>query len=576
MRGRGLSLSVLWLKILLIALYLLCVGAVIATVCYFDHKPVVSHVPEKQPSSILAVIASISNLTIGALLALGTANAWWRSAVRGSTVRRLHLIWEHGAGRGIFDAFRAGWDSRFVAMVAILVSTVHLVAEPLIQRSVNTMNGQITRPFTMHLNLPQTLPDGWVGELGPLNDGDLDNHLIGSPKGVSALRAWFTNETISSTSGLRDDEDRTGYICPVNSTCNATIAGPGIGYHCSKSSTPFNLTAPENVGRVVFLSELDISNVTSETNQTLLTYTSLYLSDVSESCTGTLYVENCTIWSATVAYPVILTSDVITFSLAEADLPPIVSNYTSPGDMLFLGDTPTTGANADVGMLLGIYIFLHEMMTTYAVLSGPHSVLPSTWVSGLFLHSDATGSICGTRLYYSEPVPGMRSTIKSFLAHLAFNGGNSSFRQTVAAQQVTNTVLYTRDNGFLAAAVIVMILGLVAAMTLFWGFWDTGHYQSLSPIETGRAFGAPLLKHSAIGPGDSVEKLLERIGDVPVVLDENGRLVRIGGILLSELAVQSPLLPQAGSRTGMLSEQSSWKPGLTEDVAIMEMERGAS
>jgi hypothetical protein len=293
---------------------------------------------------------------------------------------------------------------------------------------------------------------------------------------------------------------------------------------------------------VVFLSQLDRSEVTTETEQATLIITSQFLTDVSESCAGTLYTEHCKIWSATVNYPVILKSNVITFDMDVTEPLAIISNYTSPADRL-VSDNRSLNGRADAGMLSGIYGFFREPCTTYATLGGPHSVTTSTWVSTLFYHTNGAATACD-RMYYISPVTGMLSIIRSFLTYLSFNNANSTYRQTVAAQQVNNYVMYTRNDGILVAAVLVMMLGLLAAMALFWGFWNVNIYQGLGPIETGRAFGAPLLGNAVIGPDNSIEELLEKIGDVPVVVDEDGRLVRVGGNVSLDLAGQNPLLEQ--------------------------------
>jgi Protein of unknown function (DUF3176) len=566
---RKKSVAIPWLNILLVILYLICIAAVVITICMFHQKTVVNRNPERQPSSILAVIVSLSNFSLATLLAAGIANAWWFSAKRGTTLHRLHLIWEHGVGRGVFAALQAGWDSRMVAIGSVLVAVVHFASDPLVQRGISTTNGQIHEDFTMNLNVPQTLPDYWTGTRQIDANGGRSGAILGSPAGIQALRGWFRNTTMYSTYTLGDTESTTGYICPANSTCTAIVPGPGIGYDCFTSSSPFNLTDPNNYNTTTFSIDLGVNNASYGTNQTFLTLNSSYLADVSDSCLGTLYVETCTIWSATVAYPIVLTSDVITFNLAETELPPVMSNYTSPGDLL------SSAAFSGAGMLLGIDHFLRQVMITDSRLTGPSAASSSTWIGVLFTTPNLTRSQC--ELQYIQPAPYVLGAIKSFVARLAFNSGNSTNRQSLAAQQIINAALYKRDNGFLAAAVVVMAVGLLAALTLFWGFWEVGPDRSLSPIETGKSFGAPLLSHATTDPTEPVERLLDRIGTVPVAHDESGRIVRTDRIPLTESAVRSPLLERMGSDIEKLQEPlPAPKPAFAEDIAPIGRERSSS
>lgn len=54
-----------------------------------------------------------------------------------------------------------------------------------------------------------------------------------------------------------------------------------------------------------------------------------------------------------------------------------------------------------------------------------------------------------------------------------------------------NHPIYTSSYLFLALAVLFSLLGWIATLPVFLGWWHLGRAVSLSPIETAKAFGAP-------------------------------------------------------------------------------------
>lgn len=65
--------------------------------------------------------------------------------------------------------------------------------------------------------------------------------------------------------------------------------------------------------------------------------------------------------------------------------------------------------------------------------------------------------------------------------------------QTVNMSQKRTIQVYVSNYAFLAAGVAVMLLAVIGVMPLFYGFWDLGRDVTLSPTETAKAFGAPVL-----------------------------------------------------------------------------------
>ncbi|KAK0614391.1 hypothetical protein B0T14DRAFT_570330 [Immersiella caudata] len=82
------------------------------------------------------------------------------------------------------------------------------------------------------------------------------------------------------------------------------------------------------------------------------------------------------------------------------------------------------------------------------------------------------------------------------------NGSDADkYRIMPAQQQIlmrqTYTIQVFRSNyAFLAGGIAVMVIATLGVLPLFYGFWTLGRSMSLSPVETAKAFGAPMLEGS--------------------------------------------------------------------------------
>ena len=69
------------------------------------------------------------------------------------------------------------------------------------------------------------------------------------------------------------------------------------------------------------------------------------------------------------------------------------------------------------------------------------------------------------------------------------------------------TLLFHSDYRFLGAALAVMFVAFMALTALLWGWWDLERSVSLSPLETAKAFDAPLMKRA--GQNSTVEEMIK-------------------------------------------------------------------
>lgn len=78
-------------------------------------------------------------------------------------------------------------------------------------------------------------------------------------------------------------------------------------------------------------------------------------------------------------------------------------------------------------------------------------------------------------------------------------------------------IVYESRYNYLAAATFISVLACCSVLPTFNGSWRLNRPFSLTPIETAKAFDAPLLRSSGTDISDlSVDKLVKRVGTTEV------------------------------------------------------------
>jgi hypothetical protein len=121
--------------------------------------------------------------------------------------------------------------------------------------------------------------------------------------------------------------------------------------------------------------------------------------------------------------------------------------------------------------------------------------------------------------------------MQEFMAHAAIVAAGASggkYDRHVTMDRTTPTTIYRADYRYLAGALIVMFAGLALVVTLLWGWWSLDRWNiTLSPLETRKAFGAPLLKSER--GSDEVDCILKDKGYVKVRYNGMGIVLNAGG-----------------------------------------------
>jgi hypothetical protein len=473
-----------------------------------------------QPTVLLAVLSSVLNLALGTVLSMSVAITWWRSALHGTTLARLHYIWDRGEGYSFAPALKAGFDARKVALIAAVIAMVKFVNNPLLQRSTHIRSREIATNEVMKMDITQRLPDGWTGTIG--NGSAIT--IVGSRFGLSDVQAWWRNDTIMS-------HNKPGYYC--NGTCEGKVQGSGISYNCSSTTEALDLSTPKNDGSIIFAINSTMSK--NSTGAPLLLLTTLYSSAVNDSCIATLSVDTCKIEAAVVEYPVTIQNSTVTLNYNGLQNMAVVSTYISAGDL------PTAPKNAGAGPLAGLnnfygyylYANVTEVFDTYinrSTYSGPSMIADLFFDPEASSYDSHTFARCG--LMWSSPTEYVLNSMHDFMFRAALRAGNGTEVQTFMAQRTSQALLFHSEYRYLAAALAVMLLALLAVLILLWGWWELGRPVSLSPLETAKAFGAPMMQHvgrnSAVGILKEMEGIGVKYDEGILLLTERGDVEEVG------------------------------------------------
>ena len=100
--------------------------------------------------------------------------------------------------------------------------------------------------------------------------------------------------------------------------------------------------------------------------------------------------------------------------------------------------------------------------------------------------------------------------------------------QTITVTQTSSEPRYRSEYAWLAGALIVTLIPTFCVTGMFWGFWKLGRPVDMSPIETAKALGSPLLISN---DGNATGREIAR--------ELNGKQVKYGGVA-SDAIVETP------------------------------------
>lgn len=437
-----------------------------------------------QPTVYLAIASAITNITLHFALSEGVNVAWWRRATQDDTkISDLHRYWSHG--NSLWAAITSGRHINLMAVACIFVA-IGPINGPLLQRASRVTVDEVQQATDMSVRIAKALPAGYTG------------YVTGRGHTVALLTPSFTS--VVNGANTQADINVTSRGCMGR--CLTVVRGAGFAINCSTSTVPYNiepLDASLN-GTQAFGSYIHWGDLLPGTIFLGVQFKS------TPNCDGNLQIRNCTMQAANVEYPVIIDGNRSTIEVDPAttmfddkvynttDVVP--DNYIGPstygGLYKALSDTYDSMGNLRWAGAIG-----YELITTGAT------------VNRYAVFNESSVIDCG--ITFTDPSLDLIKAIRDMMFRTAIAAANDSDSQSVTAQENSTIPIYESHYLYLGLAILLTGLGWLTVVPTFIGWWHVGRTVSMSPIETAKAFRAPLLESA--DSNAEADALLKELGD---------------------------------------------------------------
>ncbi|KAK4215176.1 hypothetical protein QBC37DRAFT_419778 [Rhypophila decipiens] len=487
-----------------------------------DKQPIDTWPGSISPNVMLAIATTVANPALHFAFSSAVDMAWWsRSLDDGRTMADLHYTWALAASlrQTLTHSLRHPYK---IGVLAAILNALLAANAPVLQRAVTISTTSLTDTIPANLPAAQELPQGYSGRILGFN-----NLLSFTTAEFSAVsQQYFTNQPIRV--------DQTVATACSSATCRTTIQAAGYEFTCTNTTTPF--PSPRSGHFDIFTSSITYDEFTLADNKTLVdqggltgdplfTYRALY--KTTTGCDGTLSVSTCTIRSALVEYPVIITSNgSLVLDPATTHRHDKTIKYTPPTMTKVSPGTSTHG---------GIALLLEGLFTASC---GTMLRSARGWMlfpSGTLTYQLATTNSTGGDSFdcvetWQDPTEYVLSAAREIIFRASVAAVPQTQNQSQGQEQeqeqtaspapaevvrIRTISIYTVNYAFAIAAVAVTLLTSLSILPLFAGFWRLGRSVSLSPVEIARAFGFGPLTSAAPANADS-DALLKEVGEMSI------------------------------------------------------------
>ncbi|CAI6278088.1 unnamed protein product [Periconia digitata] len=481
---------------------------------------------ELRPAILLSIFSSAYSIALGGLLTVGVAVAWWRSIAEGTPLKQLHFIKESGSPKHFYYAFLAGRKARRVAIVALLILAIRVATGPFLQRSTTELPHTSNKGLPMKMDLLDQIPDGFRNSTWAFLDTEF----------VYDGQEFFFNYDITTT------QDEPEYLCPENGTCTGHLIGPGVAWDIETTSKNLNVTDPTSDNETVFNIDMDLGPDASGTPVLYLSTT--FVSNVSNDCIADLTTQTYKIITSSILYSLTIENRTVKPDFSNASRNPFfMRNYTSQANRIPLEDEDTHVPRGPLGIIYSVFKPIYRsqaVLVTSNNSTGRYDQLIGFFTDMYYneTKSHQHDNRCGST--WDPPGQDIIDRMLQFCFRVGFdlkedkNGVTQTGTQNFTAIYEYPDQIFVTHFEWLAAAVTIMVVATIVGVALLWGSWRLGRYVTLSPLESGKALGAPLLVDRA-GDVMDAEGIVRECGEVLVRL-ENGRLVLRSGVGDAETA----------------------------------------
>jgi hypothetical protein len=483
-----------------------------------------------QPNVLLNIANQVQNLGLITMVGQGLAIAWWRQALKGSSLNTLHR--NHAYSYSFYSIITSGKHFNLIALAALMTKFA-VVDSTLFQKATKTV-------ITQQVNYTNASVTAWIETKWPEHKGGIPGDE-GNIKTVDA--AWAS--VLEAYSGkvangkLHDllGPNASFFGCDYRQECSGAIKGIGFAFNCTTNTedVDYGLQRQTQQGGVMASYPLwDIRftpNWATDSNPRAsirldMLYVDSHAGTKNGSCPGTRTRRMCDMRPAVVQYPV----TVMKPSREELAGENIVvhvkffnDNRTWP-----LG-SPLESEQIDELKVLE-YTDLQEEFNTVSTVGALTYVLNNLYSSSANLTYENDWDIASrgsqaqtvfyadndiddhSRCFYDIDKTGRddpaieilrKVNMLSFVTGLYLNGAPTTDVKARAdrgmAQQTIETAVtgiveeYSTNFSYVAGALVATLTSVLLVLPVYWGFWQLGRKVTLAPLEVSHAFNAPIL-----------------------------------------------------------------------------------
>ncbi|KAI4663701.1 uncharacterized protein J4E78_004118 [Alternaria triticimaculans] len=530
----------------LVVIFVATATAVAILVC--SHKKRVKDWPftsfPAQPNVLLNIANQIQNLGLITLVSHGLAIAWWRTALRGSSLRVLHK--NHAYSYSFYAIVTSGRYFNLVALAALMTKFA-VVDSTLFQKSTRTIVTQ--QKEYANSTMTAWVERDWPKRLGglPAQDGTTRLNLASWAGVLDAYNGKLANGKVHD--GLNDTASF--FECPYRQECSSAVEGLGFAFNCTSDYQQVDYGLEEPGSYPLWHVNFNPQWATETKSYASINLEMLYVDSRTggdDSCPGRKTTRTCEIIPAVVQYPV----TVMVPSKEELDGKNIVTHIK----FFNTEDPRPIGANLNgIRQIDGLKVL--KTVSLDERINDPSTVGSLTYIMNNLYGSSANltydngwdlssrGASTQTTFYsdndevmkdacwFNINKPGRDDpTIEmlrklntlSFVTALYIKGAPKTDRDErkalgMASQNITTSITgiveeYLTSSAYVYGALAATFITVILVLPVYWGFWQLGRKVTLGPLEISQAFGAPIIAPDKMKAyhGD-FDQVLEDVGD---------------------------------------------------------------
>jgi hypothetical protein len=504
-----------------------------------------------QPNVVLNIANQVQNLGLITLIAQGLAIAWWRKALRGTSLKTLHR--NHAYSYSFYAIVTSGRHFNIIALAALMAKFA-VVDSTLFQKATKTI-------ITQEKNYMNTTVTAWIENEWKPNTGGIPGDE-GNIKTVDAAWANVLDAYNGKIANFKVhdllDEYSSFFGCPYRQECSGKVNGLGFAFSCQTETQDVDyglqrLSGNTSIGGyplwdVKFEPDWSTDSKAFANVRLEMLYVDSHAGASDGSCPGTLTRRTCLIRPAVVEYPV----TVMKPSEEELKGKNIVTHIKFNNDNKDWNlSAPLDGEQIDDLRVIE-YTDLNERFNSVSTVGAMTYVFNNLFSSSANLTYTTAWDIQSrgsqaqsifyadndrddhSKCYYDIDKPGVRDdpaiellrklNTFAFTAALYVTGAPTTVRKdriaTNMAHQdfeanVTGIVeQYKTSFKYVGGALAATFITVILVLPVYWGFWQLGRKVTLGPLEISHAFNAPII---------APDKTKNHHGDFDEVLNEVGK-----------------------------------------------------